>query len=123
MLRRGVNPASEGTMPRNAAESVARRTVVIPRVSSKALRAWRERRPCGRRTRDARNVHEEWLAYHGVMDNFWLAAAWSLLPTVGVSIVFFLVVRGILRFDRTERKVHAQIEAEERAARGLPPRA
>lgn len=57
------------------------------------------------------------------MDNFWLAAAWSLLPTVGVSIVFFVVLRGILRFDRTERKVHAQIEAEERAARGLPPRA
>ncbi|MEW2011196.1 MULTISPECIES: hypothetical protein [Microbacterium] len=56
------------------------------------------------------------------MDNFWLAAAWSLLPTVGVSIVFFVVLRGILRFDRTERKVHAQIEAEERAARGLPPR-
>jgi hypothetical protein len=56
------------------------------------------------------------------MENFWVAAAWSLLPTVGVSIVFFFVVRGILRFDRTERKVHAQIEAEERAARGLPPR-
>lgn len=59
----------------------------------------------------------------GGMDNFWLAAAWSLLPTVGVSIVFFIVLRGILRFDRTERKVHAKIEAEERAARGLPPRA
>ena len=44
-------------------------------------------------------MHEQWLAYHGVMDNFWLAAAWSLLPTVGVSIVFFFVVRGILRFD------------------------
>lgn len=61
-------------------------------------------------------------AYHVGMENFWLAVAWSLLPTVGVSIVFFMVVRGILRFDRTERKVHAQIEAEERAARGLPPR-
>lgn len=60
---------------------------------------------------------EETLAYHGVMDNFWLAAAWSLLPTIGVSIVFVVVLRGILRFDRTERKVHAQIEAEERRAR------
>lgn len=67
-------------------------------------------------------MHEEWRAYHGGMDNFWLAAAWSLLPTVGVSLVFVFVLRGILRFDRTERKVHAQIEAEERAARGLPPR-
>ena len=67
-------------------------------------------------------MHDQSLAYDGGMDNFWLAAAWSLLPTVGVSIVFFVVLRGILRFDRTERKVHAQIEAEERAARGLPPR-
>ncbi|GAA2898502.1 MULTISPECIES: hypothetical protein [Microbacterium] len=56
------------------------------------------------------------------MENFWVAAAWSLLPTVAVSVVFVIVLRGILRFDRTERKVHAQIEAEERAARGLPPR-
>lgn len=56
------------------------------------------------------------------MDNIWVAVVWGLLPTVAVSIVFVLVLRGILRFDRTERKVHAQIEAEERAARGLPPR-
>jgi hypothetical protein len=56
------------------------------------------------------------------MENFWLAAAWSIIPTIGVSAVFFFVLRGILRFDRTERKVHARIEAEERAARGLPPR-
>ncbi|MFS0892652.1 hypothetical protein [Microbacterium sp. 179-I 3D3 NHS] len=56
------------------------------------------------------------------MENFWLAAAWSILPTLGVSAVFFYVMRGILRSDRTERKVHAKIEAEERAARGLPPR-
>ena len=76
---------------------------------------------CGRESRRSAPVQEP-LAYHGDMDNFWLAAAWSLLPTVGVSIVFFIVLRGILRFDRTERKVHAKIEAEERAARGLPPR-
>ena len=60
--------------------------------------------------------------YDGGMDNFWVAAAWSILPTLGVSAIFFMVLRGILRFDRTERKVHARIEAEERAARGLPPR-
>lgn len=57
------------------------------------------------------------------MDNFWVAVLWSLLPTIGVSIVFIVVLRGIIRFDRTERRVHAQIEAEERAARGLPPKA
>jgi len=68
-------------------------------------------------------VDEESLAYDGHMENFWLAAAWSILPTIGVSAVFFFVLRGIIRSDRTERKVHARIEAEERAARGLPPRA
>lgn len=67
-------------------------------------------------------MQERWLAYHRGMENFWLAVAWSILPTIGVSVVFFFVLRGILRFDRTERKVHARIEAEERAARGLPPR-
>ncbi|GAA5154639.1 hypothetical protein GCM10025768_26090 [Microbacterium pseudoresistens] len=56
------------------------------------------------------------------MDEFWAAAAWSILPTIAVCIVFVIVLRGILRFDRTERRVHARIEAEERAARGLPPR-
>ncbi|MGV2984746.1 hypothetical protein ACNPNP_13685 [Microbacterium sp. AGC85] len=56
------------------------------------------------------------------MDEFWVAAAWSLLPTIGVSLVFFIVMRSIIRSDRTERKAHARIEAEERAARGLPPR-
>ena len=66
---------------------------------------------------------EESLAYHGVMENFWLTVAWSILPTIAVCTVFYFVIRGILRFDRTERRAHAKIEAEERAARGLPPRA
>lgn len=46
---------------------------------------------------------------------------WSLLPTVVVSVVFFFILRGILRMDRTERKVYARLEAQERARRGLPP--
>lgn len=45
---------------------------------------------------------------------------WSLLPTVVVSVLFFFVLRGIIRMDRTERRVHADIEAEERSRRGLP---
>lgn len=56
------------------------------------------------------------------MDSFWVSAAWAILPTIVVLGVFIVVLRGILRFDRTERKVHARIEAEERAARGLPPK-
>ena len=62
-------------------------------------------------------------AYDGGMESIWTAVAWSILPTLAVCAVFFFVLRGILRFDRTERKVHAQIEAEERAARGMPPKA
>jgi hypothetical protein len=60
-------------------------------------------------------------AYPGYVDPFVTAVIWSLLPTVVVSVVFFFVVRGMLRMDRTERKTYAKIEAEERAKRGLGP--
>ena len=49
-------------------------------------------------------------------------AAWSITPTILVGLVFWLVLRTILRADRTERKVYAQIEAEERAKLGRPAR-
>ncbi|MGZ0712010.1 hypothetical protein ACWPKO_27100 (plasmid) [Coraliomargarita sp. W4R53] len=55
------------------------------------------------------------------MDSYWVAVVWSLLPTVVVSIVFFLVMRGVIRMDRVERREYAKFEAEERARRGLPP--
>lgn len=61
-------------------------------------------------------------AYDGYVDSFWVAAAWAILPTIVVLGVFLVILRSILRSDRTERKVHARIEAEERAARGLPPK-
>ncbi|WP_040168252.1 hypothetical protein [Microbacterium gorillae] len=51
--------------------------------------------------------------------DFWIAAFWSILPTAAVLVVFFLVLRGINRADRTERRTYARIEAEERAKRGL----
>lgn len=94
----------------------------MPRVSSRSACRGTNPQPGSMILRERSNVEDEWVAYHGVMENFWLAAAWSIIPTIGVSVVFFFVLRGILRFDRTERKVHARIEAEERAARGLPPR-
>ncbi len=55
------------------------------------------------------------------MDSYWLAVIWSLLPTVVVLGLFIFVLRSILRMDRSERRVYAQVEAEERAKRGLPP--
>lgn len=54
------------------------------------------------------------------MDDYWTAVFWSLAPTVVVLGLFFFVLRGIIRMDRTERKAYAKVEAEERAKRGLP---
>ena len=56
------------------------------------------------------------------MDDFWANALGSLAPTVLVGLIFWFVMRAIIRADRTERKVYAQIEAEERAKLGLDPR-
>lgn len=57
----------------------------------------------------------------GSMD-YWLAVTWSILPTIAVLVVGWFILRSILRFDRTERKAYARVEAEERAKRGLAPR-
>jgi hypothetical protein len=57
------------------------------------------------------------------MEDYWVAVFWALLPTVVVSLLFFYILRSILRADRTERRAYARIEAEQRAKRGLtaPP--
>jgi hypothetical protein len=55
------------------------------------------------------------------MDGFWTAVIWSLAPTVIVTALFFFILRAALRADRTERRVYAKVEAEERAKRGLAP--
>lgn len=61
--------------------------------------------------------------YDGAMENYWEAVLWSLLPTVVVSVVFFYIVRSVIRMDRTERRAYARVEAQERARRGMPARA
>ncbi len=66
---------------------------------------------------------ERGAAYPGGVDAYWTAVIWSLLPTIAVSVVFFFILRSILRMDRTERKAYAKVDAEERAKRGLPPAA
>jgi len=50
-----------------------------------------------------------------VIHNFWANAIYSVVPTILLGLVFWLVMRSILRADRTERKVYSEIEAEERA--------
>lgn len=54
--------------------------------------------------------------------DYWAAVVWALAPTVLVSALFFFILRSAFRADRTERRVYARIEAEERAKRGLPPK-
>ena len=54
-----------------------------------------------------------------MIENFWGNALFSVVPTIALGLIFWLMLRSILRADRTERKVYAQIEAEERARLGL----
>ena len=57
------------------------------------------------------------------MDDYWVAVAWTLLPTLVVGSIFFYVLRSIIRADRNERREYAKIDSNERARRGLPPAA
>ena len=56
-----------------------------------------------------------------MIQDYWLNALYSIIPTALMALIFWLVLRSIVRADRTERKVYAQIEAEEREKLGLPP--
>jgi hypothetical protein len=56
------------------------------------------------------------------MDNFWVGALWAITPTVLLGFVFWLILRSIIRADRTERNFYARMEAKERQRRGMPPR-
>lgn len=56
-----------------------------------------------------------------VIENYWLNAAYSVTPTIVIGLVFWFVMRAILRADRSEREAYQEIEREERAKRGLPP--
>lgn len=56
------------------------------------------------------------------MDNWWMNAVWSLTPTVLIGLFFWMVMRLILRADRTERRIYREIEDQERQKAGLPVR-
>lgn len=49
--------------------------------------------------------------------DFWGNAIFSLVPTIALGLVFWFVIRAIIRADRNERKVYSEMEAEERARR------
>jgi flagellar biosynthesis/type III secretory pathway M-ring protein FliF/YscJ len=57
------------------------------------------------------------------MDDYWLNALWSIAPTVLIGLLFWIVMRAIIRADRTERDAYSRIEAEERAKRAAEQQA
>ncbi|WP_291054860.1 hypothetical protein [Herbiconiux sp.] len=56
------------------------------------------------------------------MDDLWPALA-ALAPTVLIGLVFWFVMRALIRSDKAERRAKAKIEAQERARLGLPAKA
>lgn len=48
---------------------------------------------------------------HGVVTGI----IFALTPTIVVGLIFWFVMRAIVRADRTERAAYAKVEAEERA--------
>lgn len=55
-------------------------------------------------------------------DSWWGNAIFSLVPTIVLGLIFWMVMRMIIRGDRTARTEYERIEAEERAKLGLPPK-
>lgn len=53
---------------------------------------------------------------------WWLNALWSVVPTIGLGLVFWFIFRAILRSDSAERRAYARVEAEERAKRAASSR-
>ena len=53
------------------------------------------------------------------MENWWVNALWSVTPTAILAVLFWLIIRSILRADRTERDEFAKVEEQERAKRGI----
>lgn len=47
------------------------------------------------------------------MDTFWQAVI-ALVPSVGVGVLFFVVIRSLVRADRNERAALARFEAQSR---------
>ena len=43
------------------------------------------------------------------------AVLFSLAPTILIGLVFWFIMRAIIRSDRNERAAYAKVEAEERA--------
>jgi hypothetical protein len=50
-----------------------------------------------------------------VIENYWLNALYSMIPTVFLGFIFWFIMRAIIHSDRNERKAYSKVEAQERA--------
>lgn len=57
-----------------------------------------------------------------MITDFWANAIFSITPTIIIGLIFWFVMRAILRADRTERGELDKYEREERERRGLDPK-
>ena len=48
----------------------------------------------------------------------WVAGLVALVPSIGVGLIFWLVMRLLLNADARERRVEAELQTAERVARG-----
>ena len=54
-----------------------------------------------------------------LMENLWFNVIYSVTPTILIGLVFWFIMRNIIRADRNERSSYSEIEREERLKRGL----
>lgn len=47
-------------------------------------------------------------------ESFWGSAIFSVVPSLVVGLIFWFVVRSLVRADRNERRAYAEIEQQER---------
>ena len=47
--------------------------------------------------------------------DLWGGIIWSVAPTIVIGLLFWFIMRSVIRSDRNERKAYSKIEAEERA--------
>ncbi len=47
--------------------------------------------------------------------DLWGGIIWSVAPTIVIGLLFWFIMRSLLRSDRNERASYAKIEAVERA--------
>jgi len=57
-----------------------------------------------------------------VIENFWLNALYSVTPTAMMGVLFWFIIRSILRADRSERSIYKKWSERNAPGAGCPVR-